>query len=116
MKHKIWNITLENIFNFYYKKFKYNHDNNNFDINNNFLYYYPFKQYENNKLYWIENHIADFALKTSTKSISNGIPNKEKEFLKKHNYFDLKLYQIAKLIENVDVEFYDKIIIEIMNK
>ena len=108
----IWNITLNDIYNYYLNVIK-NKKNSNQEIwrmNNDFIYFYPTKyeiKNERQKLKWINRWISmsDPYRRVMPTQICNSLLKDEKDLLYKWNKFDIKLYQIAKLIEKVDIDF-----------
>ena len=109
----IWNITLHKIYDNYLNV----SNNYRFDqiwkIDNDFMYYYPDKQKIQNMkstLQWTTAmHLkADPYTKVMPRDICDSILEDEKKLLLKWNKLDINLYKVAQMIENDDLDFYQR--------
>ena len=112
----IWNIALKDVYHHYLNTTDIISFEKIWQIENDFIHYQSYKNKLINKLKndainikWAERLISksDPYRRVMPSDISQSISNDEKELLYKWNNFDLKLYQIAKLIEMVDLKFYN---------
>ena len=134
--HKIWNITLYNVFKYVSKRpyfeamnqynSDYNHDgirkkdyyhkyglNNLFKVENDFLsYVYPYNEKHYKYVQWTHQGQSSTSLKLFPGLIENALSQDENDLLIQLNQLDITLYSIAKLIENVDVDFYQTFVKE----